>query len=226
MATFILTWNPTKWAWEEYGYQQDIETTESGEIVEGRWSVGGRKYGVDYGDEAFLFRQHDHRGIVASGVFASGLFEDEHWDGSGRPERYGDIYFDTILGPDDGLPVEVLKRRVPEVSWDRLQGSGVKVPDSAEASLHQLWEDHLAANGRSRPPGAEIGALLSAEVQVDGGIYVVVRHDVETYDCPHDVWYAPDEALGPRDNRNVLLGAGVPLPDVLRLIADRIEQPS
>src|SRR5690242_4286664 len=112
MATFMLTWNPTKWSWDDNGYAEEIAASEAGGVVSGTWSVGGRKSGIEAGDRGFLLRQHDHRGIVASGTFTSSIYFGDHWDGSGHPHPFADIDFDVILAPDDCLPIDVLKRRV------------------------------------------------------------------------------------------------------------------
>jgi 5-methylcytosine-specific restriction enzyme A len=151
LATFILTWNPTKWSWEDNGYAEDIAASEAGRIVSGRWSVGVRRSGIAPGDRGFVLRQHDHRGIVASGTFRSPIYEDDHWDGSGRPQAHADFDFDTILTPEDCLPVDELKLGVQSVAWDRLQGSGVQVASSSVDLLERFWQDHLGSFGWRSP---------------------------------------------------------------------------
>lgn len=55
---------------------------------------------------------------------------------------YAQIDWDTVLDVEDRLPVEVLRQQVPEVSWDRIQASGVAVPSAAIALLDDLWAQH------------------------------------------------------------------------------------
>ena len=55
---------------------------------------------------------------------------------------YARIDWDTVLEEDDRLPVELLKDRIPGVQWDRIQGSGVAVPDACSQELAQLWAEH------------------------------------------------------------------------------------
>jgi hypothetical protein len=86
-------------------------------------------------------------GIVASGTFTGEIYPGEHWDGSGRPLDFADVDFDWILAPEDRLAVEVLKHAVPQVAWDRLQGSGVRVLARSEAALEDLWAVHLGTIG-------------------------------------------------------------------------------
>jgi 5-methylcytosine-specific restriction protein A len=101
--------------------------------------------------EASSFDSMDLRGIVASGTFTSRIYVDEHWDGSGRLTSNAALDLDVILAPEDRLPVEVLKRRIPTVKWDRLQGSGVAVPETSATRLEQLWADHVGTVGWRSP---------------------------------------------------------------------------
>lgn len=55
--------------------------------------------------------------------------------------------FEAWLPAEDGLSVDVLKKEVPEVTWDRLQASGVQAPDTAAVRLEELWTDHLTTIG-------------------------------------------------------------------------------
>jgi hypothetical protein len=144
VSTFLLTWNPTVWPKGVEWLDETAGTASPSSPVPGDWSVGSRKGGIERGDTALLLRQHHDRGIVASGVFTSEVYQDEHWDGSGRLANNADIDFECIVAVDERLPIELLKSEVPEINWDRLQGSGVQVPDSVEQALLQLWQRHTA----------------------------------------------------------------------------------
>lgn len=157
VASFLLTWNPERWPWDERSLRRDVESTAAGRRVKGRWSVGGRRGGISPGDRAYLLRQQSERGLVASGVFASDVFWDRHWDGSGRQTTYAAVEWDVVVEADDRLPVEVLKARVAEVSWDRLQGSGVRVPARAEHLLGKLWVEHVSGMLFRSPEELETG---------------------------------------------------------------------
>lgn len=148
MAEFILTWNPSKWTMSTAEADEAIERTAQGHEVPGRWSTGGRSSGITVGDCAYLLRQHRDRGIVAQGRFESVVYQDEHWDGSGFDANYADVSWTTWLTTDDRLPTQLLKSQVPGVAWDRLQGSGVRVPERAARDLDVAWYDHLASLGR------------------------------------------------------------------------------
>lgn len=87
-------------------------------------------------------------GIVAAGTFLGGPYVGPHWNGEpGKVTYYADALFETILGPDEVLPLDVLMVRVPGFQWFRLQQSGNRVRGDAEAELHRLWREHLATPG-------------------------------------------------------------------------------
>jgi hypothetical protein len=110
---FLLGWAPESFLWEDEGYYDAIEVTASGVTVSDRWTVGGRKSGIRPGDRAFVWRYQDHRGLVASGTFTSGVYDDEHWDGSGHAANYADVKWDMVLHYDDCLPIEQFEGRNP-----------------------------------------------------------------------------------------------------------------
>lgn len=149
MATFILTWNPEVWpegvAWLDESAGQATAASK----ISDNWSVGNRTGGIQVGDRALLLRQHHDRGIVASGRFASEVYKQPHWDGSARLANTADVDFDCVVTVDDRLPIDVLKAGVPSLPWDRLQGSGVRVPDRAEDDLLELWRVHVDAGSEA-----------------------------------------------------------------------------
>ena len=143
-AIFILAWNPDRWTWRPEEYARAVQITAAGGTAPEDWSVGLRTGGIQPGDRAMLLRQRRDRGLVASENFTSELYIEKHWDGSGRPTRYADVEWDTILEVEDRLPVEQLDLAVPEVHWDRIQGSGVAVPRSAIPKLTAVWASHTS----------------------------------------------------------------------------------
>jgi 5-methylcytosine-specific restriction enzyme A len=176
MATFILTWNPdlfrdTSW------YDDYVSSTAREQTVLEDWSTGVRRGGIVGGDRAFLLRQHRDRGLVASGEFTSRVFQGPHWDGSGREANYADVGWDTWLSEGDRLPVEELQSQIPEMVWDRIQGSGVQLPPDAARRIEELWEAHLARLGREiRWFPEEVGR---SEAFVEGAVTRVVVNRYE-----------------------------------------------
>ena len=80
MSVFLLTWNPSKYLIDDEEYEGRVTETLNGDAIEGRWSIGTRTHGVDHGDHALLVRQRSERGIVASGRFEHGVYQDAHWE--------------------------------------------------------------------------------------------------------------------------------------------------
>jgi 5-methylcytosine-specific restriction enzyme A len=164
VATFLLMWNPDNWSWADSDYATTVTLTGAGRRVEDRWSVGLRRQGISAGDRAYLLRSHRDRGLVGSGQFTSEIYEDEHWDESGRDTRYADLMWELLLPVEDRIPVEVLKMKVPDVRWDRLQGSGVLVPDQSKQRLDRLWDDYVDASV-FRSPEEPTGRFLEGAVR-------------------------------------------------------------
>src|SRR5689334_7734855 len=106
MTTYLLTWNPDKWEWEDVHFDGAIQRTAEGELVPDQWSTGGRTNDVEKGDRLFLLRQGvEPRGVVASGWFNSSIWQGPHWDGTpGRTANYADVLWQAVVG-DDVLPL-------------------------------------------------------------------------------------------------------------------------
>jgi 5-methylcytosine-specific restriction protein A len=149
MTAFILNWNPSKWAMPDEAFDQAVEVTAEGGEHPARWSVGVRTDGIEWGDRAYLLRQHQDRGLIAEGYFTSGVTQGDHWDGSDRLANYADIAWTTWLPLGDRLPTETLIEQIPAINWNRLQESGTRVPHAESEALAVLCEDHLDSVGRS-----------------------------------------------------------------------------
>jgi 5-methylcytosine-specific restriction protein A len=139
----ILTWNPSKWMMDADAFDEAVEATASGAEYAARWSIGVRTGGIAPGDQVFLLRQHRDRGLVAEGYCTSEAYADDHWDGSGRLANYVDVTWATWLRVDDRLPTATLLAQVPDVHWNRLQGSGTRTPAAAASALVDVWHEHL-----------------------------------------------------------------------------------
>jgi 5-methylcytosine-specific restriction enzyme A len=169
MSTFLLTWNPDNWHWPQDDFDATVEATAAGRLCRDRWSVGIRKSGIESGDRALLVRQKRDRGIVGSAVFTSQIFDDFHWDNSGRLTGYAKLEFDVLLPIEDRFEIDEVRRSVPGVAWDRLQGSGVRVDDLVADVLEDAWSAHVESSPYRSPdeypPGVyEEGALTKVTV--------------------------------------------------------------
>lgn len=138
MATYLLTWNPDRWQWDDLAEQ--ARWLRAGTPVERRWSVGNSRR-PKAGDRCFLMRVgRQPKGIIASGYITTGVFEDQHWSGSNTTARYVQVKFDTLLLPDCDsiLSLDDLIHMSP-YPWTP-QSSGRSIPDSTAKPLEELWE--------------------------------------------------------------------------------------
>ncbi len=141
----MLTWNPDRFDWGE-GYLDAIDETSRGLQVDGDWSTGGRKGGLEPGDTAFLLRQGTQgRGIVARGEVTSEIFQEPLFDDPDDVGNYVLIRWDRVMSVDDALSTETLKAEMPEVNWDRLQMSGTLLKPALHGRLEQLWSEQVGS---------------------------------------------------------------------------------
>jgi|694.fasta_scaffold08870_2 putative restriction endonuclease len=161
MSTFLMLWNPKS------GNLSNEDWEEEGRIIndeglDALWSVGNRKSGVAVGDTVFLVRTISERGIVRSGVVTGDLVHEEHWDldraAEGATVNYAPVRWTKQLPIGERLAVETLLTEVPEVPWNNLYASGIRVPDGATKELNELWKAHcLGASKESGPGGPPAG---------------------------------------------------------------------
>lgn len=80
MATYLLTWNPNRWVWENL--QECIEKVNEFGFSETSWSCGVTKRIIS-GDRVFLMKLGgEPKGIMASGWVTREVYQDLHWDES------------------------------------------------------------------------------------------------------------------------------------------------
>jgi len=146
MRTWLFTWNPTRWAWDDKydGYKEMIHQIDQVGRSFATWSCGVNT-SIKTGDRIFLIRLGaEPRGIVASGHAATDVFVGPHWDDSRA--RLGDtskrvfIEFDKIVDPSspDIIPIDLLKEKFPQVCWSS-QSSGISIPESVVTDLENIW---------------------------------------------------------------------------------------
>ena len=146
MKTWLLTWNPNRYAWDELnGGFEDLlnQMNQVGHIFK-RWSTGVNT-SIKEGDRVFLIRLGvEPRGIVASGYAATDVFKSPHWEL--RRALKGDISkniyvkFDKIVRPQDTpLTMSVLKEISPTYIWSS-QASGIIIPDDIAKEMERFWK--------------------------------------------------------------------------------------
>lgn len=147
MPTYLLNWNPRKWAWPEY--PQEAASVGRGERVRRRWSTGVRKH-VPVGSRVFLLRQGEEpRGIIASGLAVGETQLLPHFDEdraqSGDTVPTTEIEFDALVDVDESAPLGVADLESPplnEFNW-HIVGGGVEIPLPIASHLERAWAEHL-----------------------------------------------------------------------------------
>jgi 5-methylcytosine-specific restriction protein A len=143
-ATYLLTWNPHNWHWDNL--EEQVQLTAQGRQVDDRWSCGNTKR-IRIGDRLFLLRQGvEPRGIMAAGWATSAPYEGPHWDADRRSRGdttlFVDIRFDRILNPDfdEILGLEKLQDGpLGSVNWST-PASGIQIRHGVE-DLERLWAE-------------------------------------------------------------------------------------
>ena len=148
MQTFLLAWNPRKWAWTTLDADYDLARKQG--FLDDRWSCGRNKR-IHAGDRVFLLRQGlEPRGIVGSGFVTSNEpFTDEHFTDAGRSALYVTARFDILLHSEREpiLPRASLDTgALASVHWDT-QVSGITIAPDAAAELEESWRAFLIQRG-------------------------------------------------------------------------------
>lgn len=145
MITYLLTWNPNKWVWDNIE-QAKSEIDSTGSYIDS-WSCGGTK-SIRRGDRVFLMRLGRYpKGIIASGWAQDGWYKSVHWDLKKRQQgiraNYINVDFDIILNSDkenileyDELQQGILKN----MHWFS-QSSGISIPNDIANILEKKWSD-------------------------------------------------------------------------------------
>jgi hypothetical protein len=141
MATFILTWNPELWAFEDWP-QALVDLREQGFYIR-QWSCVSSK--VAPGDTMLLKKSgRGLRGIFASGVALSAPYENRHWSKSkqAQTKQYVQVRFDRLADYTKGEILQIDDRRdlgfVP-------QASGCLVRADLAAALLRRFHEYSAA---------------------------------------------------------------------------------
>lgn len=148
MKTWLFTWNPDRWAWDDdiTGYKEMKNDIDEVGFAYGKWSCGVNKSIVE-GDRIFLIRLgRKERGIVASGYAASSVLEGIHWDiekrEEGKTARRIYIKFDCIIdNMEKILKYDDLKSISDKMAWSA-QSSGISIPDDVAEKLELEWKNY------------------------------------------------------------------------------------
>lgn len=144
MTTYLLTWNPRRFQWNELA--DDIAHVRDIGPLSGTWSCGNTRR-IQPGDRFFLLRLgQEPRGIVGSGVILSEPFSEAHWDNDqaerGENSLFVEVSIETLRDADSEiiLAQEVLRNDplLSSMHWSP-QASGIRIPDDVAAELERRW---------------------------------------------------------------------------------------
>ena len=167
MNTYLLTWNPEKWNWNDLSIE--AARVRSGEEVEGQWSTGVTRR-IDDGDNLFLLRQgKDRKGVIARAVASGRVFEDKHFSDPKKTALFVPFVFRELIDPefDAPLPVRDLVGILSEKHWNS-QSSGISIAADAAEKLNDAWQAHLRRLGYGNV--LRIGATYTRE-----NLYTVLK---------------------------------------------------
>lgn len=129
MATYLYTWNPARWTWNDLGIAS--ARVVGGHGYHAHWSCGNTKR-IKVGDRFLLMRLGvDPKGLLGCGMVTSEPYLLPHWDEKkalqGESALRTDLLFQAL---DDTplIPFSELKQDFPDVNWTP-QGSGTTVPE-------------------------------------------------------------------------------------------------
>ena len=139
MVSWLLTWNPDKFNWDNYDEECE-EASEKSPILDS-WSCWSKK--TQAGDEFYLIKLgKPPRGIIAHGIIIGDRFEADHWDydRAEKTTNYVDVECYTILNYKTQaiLDVSVLDEKLPQQYWHP-QASGTRIKDEVVPVLRELW---------------------------------------------------------------------------------------
>src|SRR5207248_3147184 len=141
MAMYLLTWNPSRWSWDDL--PETVAEVRRFGRVPGRWSCG-RTRRILEGDRLFLLRQgRDRPGLIASAWATSGsplAHVGKHWDRvvpRGQKALYVDLDWD-VLSTEPIIGRGELLARFPSVHWNT-QMSGIAIDTEAARALEREW---------------------------------------------------------------------------------------
>lgn len=143
---WLLTWNQARWAWDDKldGYKEMIKEIEQVGKAFFKWTCGVNK-SIKAGDRIFMIKLgSEPRGIIASGIAITDVFEGTHWDSEknalGKKARRIYIQFDKILDyeTDAILPYDELEHLAPDYHWST-QSSGIEIPKNVWDGIEEKW---------------------------------------------------------------------------------------
>ncbi len=138
MPTYLLTWNPKRWTWQDFLAAR--HKTVSGAPYDIEWRCGNGN--VQLGDRVFMMRQGTRgRGIFAAGYAMGTPVVRPHYDGRRERCTFIPVRLEEILAVETDPVITPERLDEPDLSagnWGTRQ-SGIRLPDDVAATLEALW---------------------------------------------------------------------------------------
>jgi len=177
--TYLLTWNPSKWAWAEF--TEDSEAVAMGYRPVIRWSCGNTKR-ITQGDRVFLMclgKDCPNHGIMASGTVLVGSYEAGNWDKAALrvTSQYVDFEPEVLLDPGEAKLWDPGEEKLWDTGMDlrmfnwHPQSSGVEIPSVVALELERQWQERVGV-----PESSE---LEGASTYIEGSRFVITSHRYE-----------------------------------------------
>lgn len=154
----MLSWNPEQWNQWPSGYANYAQNVREAGPQPDTWSVGGRRFGIDPGTEAWLFRQGGRdassRGILGHATVTSSPWVDNDPKDATKRTTFVNLQFDWLLQESDVVGVQALEASAPNTKWRSIRRSGYTIPQSDVPAIRRLWS--LASAGYVGPDDGEV----------------------------------------------------------------------
>lgn len=150
MKSILLTWNPGRWAWEDFIGDRN-ELLQSGSLPS-TWSCGVSRR-IEIGDRVFLMRLGKPlkgKGLVGSGRVVGDVHEESHWDKekakAGKKTLYVDVSFDRLEETPVISEAELAHPPLNAMNWFP-QASGTYIPTEVAEYLETMWDERFVTAG-------------------------------------------------------------------------------
>ena len=168
MKTYLLTWNPKRWHWEDLA--ETSANTLAGKGVSADWSCGNTKR-IQPGNRFFLMQvSEEPKGIIGSGWVTVAPYLRLHFDAdkaaAGEKCLGVDGEWERLLNPHIDAPLglsELKKGKLADFNWTP-QAGGTQIPDEIAFELEEKWAAHVGKTSLSVvTTDTELSAMEGAE---------------------------------------------------------------
>jgi len=140
--SYLLTWNPSAWPWNDYTEKQQNVQKYGGAVLS--WSCGNTK-SIQPGDTVYLIKVGQKMpGIIGKGISESRPYIDRHFKDNERVASYIRIKLNVLA--DKGKPIislVTLKSEIPNQLWTP-QASGTSIKEDSLFQLEKLWYEQCS----------------------------------------------------------------------------------